>query len=190
MGIVSAFGTSAIAAYTVASRLEAFTKIPVMNFSMALSTFVGQNLGANKFDRVKTGFKSTLFMSGLICIVLGIVIIPFRHYLIGFFTNDIDVINIGATYLLIVTPFYILFSTMFTINGVLRGAGATLIPMFVTLIALWVVRIPLAYFLSGFMGYLGIWWSIPVAWAIGTIGAFIYYSTGKWKNKIVVRAKS
>ncbi len=190
MGIVSKFGTNAIAAYTVASRLEAFTKIPVMNFSMALSTFVGQNLGANKFERVKKGFKSTLIMSGLICIILAILIIPFRHFLIGIFTNDNEVINIGATYLIIVTPFYLLFSIMFSTNGVLRGAGATLIPMFTTLIALWVVRIPLAYYLSSFMGIVGIWWSIPVAWTIGMTGALIYYSTGKWKNKVVVRVKN
>ncbi len=186
MGIVSMFGTSVIAAYTVASRLEAFTKIPVMNFSMALSTFVGQNLGANKLERVTKGYKATLIMSGLICIVLAVVIIPFRHFLIGLFTNDNDVINIGANYLIIVTPFYLLFSTMFTTNGVLRGAGATLIPMFITLIALWGFRIPAAYYLSGIMGVSGIWWSIPIAWSIGAAGSLIYYSTGKWKNKVVV----
>ncbi|HPJ46746.1 MAG TPA: MATE family efflux transporter, partial [Tenuifilaceae bacterium] len=80
-----------------------------------------------------------------------------------------------------------LFSTMFVLNGLLRGAGATLIPMFVTLFSLWLVRIPLAWLLSRYMGESGIWWSIPIAWCFGVTGAYFYYRFGKWKTKGVIK---
>jgi Na+-driven multidrug efflux pump len=76
---------------------------------------------------------------------------------------------------------------MFVIGGVMRGAGDTLIPMFITLFALWVVRIPLAYFLAPRIGVVGIWWAIPIGWAIGMSFSYIYYLTGRWKQKVVVK---
>ncbi len=91
---------------------------------------------------------------------------------------------------------------MFTYSGVMRGAGDTIIPMFITLFSLWIVRIPAALFLSqetieifglsikgAGMGESGIWWSIPSGWGIGLILTYIYYKTGRWKNKTVVKAK-
>jgi Na+-driven multidrug efflux pump len=76
---------------------------------------------------------------------------------------------------------------MFTINGVLRGAGDTIIPMFITLLALWAVRIPFTYILSAKIGETGIWWAIPIGWFIGSLLSSIYYSTGRWKGKGVVK---
>ena len=103
------------------------------------------------------------------------------------FTKDANVIAIGEEYLIIVSSFYILFSLMFTTHGLLRGAGATLIPMFITLVALWVIRIPIAYILAPIVGETGIWWSIPCGWIIGLISSWLYYKTGKWKNKGVFK---
>jgi Na+-driven multidrug efflux pump len=76
---------------------------------------------------------------------------------------------------------------MFTSNAVMRGAGDTIIPMFITLVALWFVRIPAAHFLGNIWGEIGVWWSMPIAWAVGTILSLIYYSTGIWKKKSVVK---
>jgi Na+-driven multidrug efflux pump len=78
---------------------------------------------------------------------------------------------------------------MFTVNGVLRGAGDTLIPMFITLFSLWLIRIPVAYFLSDRIGETGIWWAVPIAWSAGTIVSYFYYLSGKWKTKSVVKQK-
>ena len=103
------------------------------------------------------------------------------------FTNDPEVITIGMEYLYIVSPFYVVFTAMFTIGGVMRGAGDTLIPMLITFIALWVIRIPLCYYMSQEMGVTGIWWGIPVAWFTGALLSFIYYLTGKWKAKALVK---
>ena len=185
--IVNNFGTNAIAAYTAAGRLDSFSVMPAMNFSIAISTFVAQNLGANRQDRVRKGFISTLIMSNSLAVAISIIAILFRKQLITIFSKDFEVVQIGSQYLLIVGSFYIIFSIMFVLNGVMRGAGATLIPMFSTIIALWVVRIPLSAILSRYLGTDGIWWGIPLAWCVGTALNFIYYISGKWKNKVVIR---
>lgn len=184
--IVNGFGTDVIAAYSAAGRLDSLAGMPAMNFGAALSTFVGQNLGANKPERVRQGFKATLMMSGALALVTSLFVIVFRQQLMHLFTEDAAVISIGAEYLVIVSSFYIFFSTMFVIGGVMRGAGDTLIPMFITLFALWAIRIPAAWILSRYFGVAGIWWSIPVAWFIGMSLSYLYYLKGNWKKKVVV----
>jgi len=186
LGIVNGFGTDIVAAYSVAIRLDALATLPAMNFAAALSTFVGQNIGAGKMDRVSKGYKSTLLMSSVVSIIISISFYFFGAHLMGIFTSDSNVIAIGTEYLVIVSSFYIIFSVMFSTNAVMRGAGDTMIPMFVTLIALWIVRVPASYFLSNIFGEVGIWWSLPLAWAVGLSFSFSYYKTGRWKRKKVV----
>ncbi len=185
--IVNQFGTSTIAAYSIAMRIDMFAILPAMNFSAAISTFVGQNIGANKFDRIGKGLKSTLFMMSIIAIIISIFTLTFANQLMGLFTNDAEVIKIGAEYLYVVSGFYIIVSAMFVLTGVLRGAGDTLIPMLITILALWIVRIPISYFLSLEYGYIGIWWGIPIAWFVGITTSFFYYKSGRWKSKAVVK---
>ena len=187
MGIVNKFGTNIIAGYSVASRLDTLATIPAMSFSQALSTFVGQNIGANKTSRIRTGLIATVKMSGIVTIVTTLFIVFSGHILMGMFTKDPEVIRIGDQYLTIVSIFYILFTLMFIYNAVLRGAGDTLLPMFFSLFSLWIIRIPLAYYLSGRIGAQGIWWAIPVGWMIGLILSYTYYKTGRWKRKAVVK---
>ncbi len=187
--IVNGFGTDVIAAYSAAGRLDSIAALPAMNFGAALSTFVGQNLGANKPERVKQGLKATFMMSGALALLTSLFVIIFRQQLIHLFTDDAAVISIGAQYLVIVSSFYIFFSTMFVIGGVMRGAGDTLIPMFITLFALWAIRIPAAWIMSRYFGVAGIWWSIPVAWFIGMTLSYLYYLKGNWKLKVVVKQK-
>ncbi|WP_282125561.1 MATE family efflux transporter [Marinifilum flexuosum] len=190
LGIVNTFGTDVIAAYTAAGRIDSLAMMPAMNFSQAVAAFVGQNLGANKIERVRKGFKVTFLMSNLFCILMTAIIVIFGSQLMKMFTTDPNVIAIGEKYLIIVSSFYLLFSTLFTTNGVLRGAGDTLIPMFITLFSLWIIRIPGAYFLSSQIGETGIWWSIPIGWSMGALLSYLYYLTGKWKSKSVVPHKA
>lgn len=185
--IVNLYGTDVIAAFSVAMRIDSLAAMAAMNFSAALATFVGQNLGANKPERVKSGLVATFWMTTVISVLITVLALVFAKDLMGIFTQDIRVIEIGARYLIIVSSFYILFSTMFVLNGVMRGAGDTIIPMFITLIALWFVRIPLSYFLSQKIGETGIWWAIPIGWFLGMILSYLYYLTGKWKTKAVVK---
>ncbi len=187
MGIVNTFGTNVIAGFSVASRLDAIATVPAMSFSQALSTFVGQNIGANKLERIKAGLISTVKMSGIVTIVTTVFIVLFGNFMMSLFTRDAEVIRLGNQYLTIVSIFYILFTLMFIYNGVMRGAGDTLIPMFFTLFSLWIIRIPMAYILSGKIGASGIWWAIPAGWMIGLILSYSYYKSGNWKKKSVVK---
>ena len=202
MRIVNGFGTDVVAAYTAAGRLDSLAIIPSMVFSTALSTFVGQNIGAGKIARVKKGLSRTLLMASAVALGITALIIVFKTPLMGLFTTDQEVIRIGGEYLTIVTSFYLLFTGMFIYAGVMRGAGDTLIPMFITLFSLWIIRIPFAVFLSqetiDFLGFTirgmglgpeGIWWSIPSGWGFGMVLSFIYYKTGRWKTKSVIKAK-
>lgn len=187
MRIVNDFGTDVIAAYSVAGRIDSLAGMPAMNFGVALSTFVGQNLGARKIDRVKLGFKATLIMSSALALFTTLMVVVFPRSLMSLFNSDPSVIEIGSHYLVIVGSFYVFFSTMFVVGGVMRGAGDTLIPMFITLFSLWIIRIPLAWLFSNHMGYIGIWWSIPIAWAVGMALSYLYYLKGNWKKKVIIR---
>jgi len=185
--IVNEFGTDVVAAYSVAGRIDSFAMLPAMNFSAALSTFVGQNLGAQKPERVKKGFESTLLMTSIVSITVTLAVILFSHQFMAMFTKDVNVIELGQKYLIIVSSFYILFTTMFITAGVMRGAGDTLIPMLLTLISLWVIRIPVSWMLSKNYGVEGIWWGIPIAWAVGAVFSYLYYKTGRWKKKSIIK---
>jgi len=184
--IVNGFGTITIAAYTAASRLDSFASMPAMNLSMAVSSFVGQNLGAKKPERVKKGHLVALAMAGCISLSITAIVFIFGRELVALFTNDPGVIQIGYDYLRIVGVFYIVFSSMFITNGVLRGAGDTLVPMFATVLSLWLARVPVSALLSQKIGATGIWWGIPIGWTVGLILSVGYYLTGNWKKKIVV----
>ncbi|HQF02134.1 MAG TPA: MATE family efflux transporter [Bacteroidales bacterium] len=186
-GIVNKFGTVTIAAYGVANRIDTFASMLAMNFASALSAFVGQNIGANKPERVRTGLWTTWLITSGISIIFSIIVIFFGKEMMRIFTPDTAVIEVGNGYLVIVGSFYILFSSLFVVNAVMRGAGDTLIPMFITLISLWLIRVPASYFLAGKIGVTGIWWAIPFGWAIGLILTFIYYFTGRWKTKGVIK---
>ncbi len=189
-GMVNQFGTNVIAAYSVAGRIDAFAIIPAINFSQALAAFTGQNIGAGKFKRIKNGLKATLFMSGAFSLVISALVVIFGNHLMQLFSNDADVIRIGSDYLLTVGSFYILFTVMFAFTGVFRGAGDTFITMLITLLALWLIRVPLSYYLIDIFAERGIWLSIPIAWGVGMLFSGIYYSFGKWKKMAVVKAKT
>jgi len=186
--LVNRFGTNAAAAYSVVFRVNSFATMPAMNFANALSTFVGQNIGARKPERVRRGLLSTIGMTSLISVSISILAILFGTEIMRLFTQDPAVIEIGKSYLVIVTGFYVVFSTMFQFGGVMRGAGDTLIPMLLTFVSLWVVRIPVCYYLSESIGYTGIWWGIPIAWVVGLILQFSYYKTGRWRKKAIIQA--
>ena len=192
MRIVNDFGTDTIAAFTAASRLDSFASMPAMAFASALATFVGQNLGANKIDRIKQGYKITLLISSVLSIAVSVLMYYYGRELITLFSKDPNVIEIGYNYLVIVSSFYVLFSAMFVTQGLLRGAGDTLIPMFITLFALWILRIPISFYLSRpevGLGADGIWWGIPIAWSFGFLASLTYLLSGRWKTKGIIKHK-
>lgn len=184
--IVNQYETNIIDAFSAAGRIDTFAVMPSMSFAVALSVFVGQNIGANKHDRVKKGLLSTIYITSAISLISSALIIIFGHSIMRMFSPIPEVIEVGYEYLVIVSAFYVVFSIMFSFTGVFRGAGDTIIPMFITLLALWLVRVPISQYLSTKIGYTGIWWGIPLAWGVGCILSIIYYFTNSWKKKRVV----
>ncbi len=186
--LVNGFGKDVLAAYIAAGRLDSFASMPAMNLSAALSSFTGQNLGANKPERVRKGYYASLAIACGLSLVLTITALTFKESLIAIFNTDPQVLSIGGRYLAIVSLFYIPFAAMFVTNGILRGAGATMITMVFTMISQLVVRVPAAYVLSKrLMSPDGIWWAIPTGWIVGLFLSVSYYLTGKWKEKTVVK---
>lgn len=187
--IVNGFGPLTMAAYTAAVRIDSIASMPAMNLSQAVTTFTGQNIGAGKTERVRRGHLSAIAVNACISLAMTLCVILFGRQMMGIFTTDQIVIEIGAQYLLIVGLFYVVFGTMFINNGVMRGAGDVFIPMINTLLALWVVRLPCALLFTRVfhMGSNGIWWSIPAAWSVGFVFSSWYYLSGKWKTKSIVK---
>ena len=188
--IVNNFDNSVLAAFTVASRIDSMAAMPALSLSSALAAFVGQNIGAGHIDRIRRGYVVALLMAwGISLLVMSSVYFG-GSQLMRLFTADAAVIEHGVNYLVIVSSFYIIFSTMFITNGMLRGAGDTLIPMFISLISLWLGRIPLALLFSHHWGENGIWWAIPMGWTMGMACSLTYYFSGRWKNQCVVKHES
>ncbi len=185
--IVNEFDTDVIAAYSVAGRIDSFAIMPAMNFAMALTTFTGQNIGAGKIARVKEGLKATIIMTSVVSVFFTLIAILFGRFLMSVFTPELNVQQIGYEYLIIVGSFYVIFSAMFSFTSVFRGAGDTIIPLFITLFALWFIRIPFSWMLSEKIGETGIWWGIPIAWAFGLSFSAIYFATGRWKKRAVIK---
>lgn len=180
--LVNGFGTDAMAGYTAAGRVDTFAIMPAMSLSAAISTFVGQNVGAGKLERVRNGLRAALLISAGTSLLTTLAVVVFGWHLIAMFNPDPAVVAVGARYLLIAGGFYIVFSSMFVVNGALRGAGDTMIPMLVTVLALWVIRVPVSTFLSARIGLDGIWWGAPVAWCAGLAFSAGYFATGRWKR--------
>jgi len=183
--VVNGFGTTVIAGFVAAGRIDSFIAMPAMNLSMALSTFTGQNMGAQKPDRVRKGYKAALQIGLAITVVLVLVLLLFGRALVGIFTSDQAVIDVGAQYLAVIAPFYFIFNIMFITNGLIRGAGEAIVPMISTLLAMWIIRIPSAVLFSGIWGVVGIWWAMPTGWVVGMLIAVGYYKTGRWTTKAV-----
>lgn len=186
MRLVNGFGTDAVAGFSAASRLDSFAMMPAMSLSQAVTTFTGQNIGAGRVDRVRNGLKAGLRLSLAIAGITGLAVILFSGDLISAFNRDPGVVSIGERYLLVVGMSYSLFGILFLMNGVFRGAGEAMIPMYSTILALWLVRVPCAVWLSSLMGVDGIWWSVPAGWTVGCVFTSLYYASGRWKRKALV----
>lgn len=185
-GVVNGFGTNPAAAYSAAGKLDSFAIMPAMNIGLAIATFTGQNLGAGRRDRVRRGLVYGTLMALSISVCISAAMFFFGKEFMHIFSSDAEVLRIGFEYLRIVSLGYALQTVMFCVSGVIRGAGATVFTMFMTLTAMWIVRIPCAVVLSRFRGTNGIWWAIVIGYAVGMTGTILYYCFGKWERKVAV----
>lgn len=183
LGIVNSFGTNTLTAYGAAGKIDTIITQAVLTLSGALAAFCGQNIGAGRLDRVKKGVQFTMYTNVALGLLTFAAVYLFGNEMMRIFTKDIDVVAIGKEYLLIIGGFFIVHGALNVYNGALRGAGDTLFPMITSLICLWLIRIPLAYYLSSWLGRNGIWWAIGISITIGLIVTFVYYKIGFWKRR-------
>lgn len=186
LGIVNSFGTDTLTAYGAAGKIDTIITQLILTLSGALAAFCGQNIGAGRLDRVREGLHFTMYTNLFLGLITFVAVYLFGKNLMQIFTDDSNVIAIGEEYLLIIAGFFIIHGALNVFNGTLRGAGATLFPMITSIVCLWIIRIPLAYYLSAQWGRIGIWWSIGISITIGLIVTFLYYKSGRWKKKRVV----
>ena len=181
--LVNNFGSVASASFVAASKLDAFATMPSFNIGLALASFVGQNMGAGKMERVKRGLHSALAIGCSITAVFTILVMIFAKTVLGLFLSSEVYFAGGMLYIYLVAPSYIIQATMFIVNGVIRGAGDTFFSMIATLLTMWGFRVPIAIFLSSFLGLKGVYLSIGIGFSIGTIISFSYYLSNNWAKK-------
>lgn len=183
LGIVNSFGTNTLTAYGAAGKIDTIITQAILTLSGALAAFCGQNIGAGRLDRVKKGVQFTMYTNIALGLLTFAAVYLFGNEMMRIFTKDIDVVAIGKEYLLIIGGFFIVHGALNVYNGALRGAGDTLFPMITSLVCLWLIRIPLAYYLNSWLGRNGIWWAIGISITIGLIVTFVYYKIGFWKRR-------
>ena len=187
-GIVNGFGENATAAFGAASRVDQLAFMPALTLSMAISTLAGQNIGAGRHQRVREILVWGCVLSGGITLACSVLAVSLPRLLLRIFVNDPAVIGLGADYLRIVGAFYIFFAIMFVSNGIINGSGQTLVTTLITLVSLWVVRVPLAVWLSRRLGSIeGVWWSISASFGVSMTASLLYYFSGRWRRGVVAR---
>lgn len=184
--LVNSYGSTFMAGFNGANKIDTFAFLPVQSLSNALTTYTGQNIGAGNQHRVKEGLRASIIMSVVCCIVVGVLLYPTSAFMMRMFSQNAEVIDAGVAYLHGVLPFYFLLALSFMFNSVLRGAGDMLVPMISSFISLWLARLPAAYLLAYFFEKETIYYSYAIGWALGVIISGLYYMTGKWKNKSIV----
>jgi putative MATE family efflux protein len=181
---VNYFGASAIAAFGAASRIDMVATMPAIAIGMATTALTGQNLGAKKPERVREIFKWALLIGTIISGVVSIVAVSLPGLILSMFIHHKPVLEIGIQYLRIVAPCYFLFALMFVSNGVVNGAGQTMVTMVFSLLSLWAVRVPMAAYLSRHtrLGMTGIWLAMAAGFVVTAGVGYLYYLSGRWKK--------
>ena len=163
------------------SKLEGFAFLPVTCFSMALSTFVSQNLGAKQHDRVKKGAKLGIICAVCIAELVGVLFWIFAPSLIGLFNNDPNVVQFGVMQMRVISLFYCLLALNHCMAGILRGAGKAMVPMIVMLTSWCLLRVTYITIMVRTFGHIAVIFSAyPVTWTVSAIIFAIYYNRADW----------
>ena len=192
--LTNSFGTSVIACSIVVMRVDGFAMMPNFTFGMAMTTFVGQNVGAGYMDRVREGVRVGLRAGLAISVVLVAGILIFGENLMRMFTSTEEVVSLGVHMMQILAVGYIAMAVTQSLSGVMRGAGDTMTPMWISIITTVIIRMPLAYGLA----YLtrsaerpngspdSLFISLLISWVAGAALTSVAYRMGKWKKKAVM----
>lgn len=180
--LISSFGDAASATVAIVNRVESLFIMPIGALGNAVMTMSAQNIGANKFDRVKEIFKNGIIIGIIISSVMSIFSILNPHLLINMFTKDIEVFEYSKSYIYTIMPIFIFYSIMFVCNGIINGAGKTIVIMVFSTSTTLILRTILAYALSGKFSLIGIWASMGICYIINTLFSLYYYKSNKWQK--------
>ena len=192
--LTNQFGAQFVASNVIVMRVDGFAMLPNFSFGTALTTYVGQNVGAGRMDRVTKGAKQGLVLSIAVAAALVGLILLFGRQLMGIFTTTDELIDLSMHLMRILAIGYVAMGVIQTLAGVMRGAGDTVTPMWLSILQTIGLRVPLAYLLC----YLTrtpelpkgrsdmIYWSLMLSWLIGAVIHVIVYKRGKWKGKAVI----
>ncbi len=191
--LTNSFGEMVIAANVIIMRVDGFAMMPNFSFGTAMTTYAGQNVGARKLDRVKQGAKQGTFIAvGTSAVITGMILLLGRH-LMAIFTNTAELVVLSANMMGILAVGYIAMAITQSLSGVMRGAGDTMTPMWISMITTVAIRVPLAYGIAAATRthelpqgrYECIWVSLLISWILGAAITMICYRMGRWKKKAI-----
>ena len=178
---VNAYGATAMAGYAAYLKIDGFNILPVLSISMAVTTFTGQNVGANRLDRVKKGMYSSLIMVLVYTVFIGAVLLIFSHQVLGLFTHSAKVIMYGQLAMKYFCPYYFLLGILNVFAGTVRGAGKGIPPMIILLFSMCIFRILWIKIALPFYSSIdGVFILYPISWLVGAILMILYTKFGKW----------
>ena len=195
--LTNSMGEMFIACNVIVMRVDGFAMLPNMTFGQAMSVYTGQNVGANKLDRVHQGVKQGSIMALTVSAVITAVLLLFGRYLFAIFTDTQELIQLAVKMMRVLAVGYICVSVTQVLGGVMRGAGDTMTPMWISLVSTILLRVPTAYL----MAYLtkspeypnghpiSIFTSLLVSWSLGMVISLVVYRIGKWKKKMYASAE-
>lgn len=185
-GLVNSFGSVVMAAFAAAVKIDAFAYMPVQDFGSAFSTFIAQNYGAKESARIRLGLKGAVCISMVFCVIISVLVCAFSESLMMIFVDsgETGFIKEGVRYLRIEGAFYCGIGCLFLLYRLYRALGKPGMSVVLTVISLG-TRVALAYFLSAMpvIGVTGIWWSVPIGWALADLAGLFYYKARK--NKLL-----
>lgn len=195
--LTNSFGEMVIAANVIIMRVDGFAMMPNFSFGNAMTTFAGQNVGANRYDRVEEGSKQGTLIAVGVSTVITAVILLFGNILMYAFTDTAELVDLSMRMMRILAAGYIAVAVTQSLSGIMRGAGDTMTPMWISIVTTVVIRVPLAYALA----YItrsdvfptgnpqSLFISLLTSWILGAIITFISYKKGNWKNKALQKNK-
>ena len=189
--LTNSFGELVIAANVIIMRVDGFAMMPNFSFGTAMTTYAGQNVGARRYDRVEQGSRQGTLIAVITSTVITGLILIFGKYLMGIFTDTTELVNLSANMMKILAVGYIAMAVTQCLSGVMRGAGDTMTPMWISLITTVAIRVPLAYGIAFLTrtpelpngAYQSIWISLLSSWVMGAVITSICYLKGGWKKK-------
>jgi putative MATE family efflux protein len=189
--LTNSFGEMIIACNVIVMRVDGFAMMPNFSFGMAMTTYAGQNVGARRIDRVREGTSSGLKIAVTTAIVITAILLLFGRPLMSIFTETTELVNVSMRMMKILAVGYVAMAVTQVLSGVMRGAGDTVTPMWISLITTIVFRVPVAYGIAHFTKSAAypngrpesVFISLLVAWTLGATITSLFFAKGNWKKK-------